>query len=81
MALPFIIGMGIDELSVAPNKVEEITAKIRMLNHKECQLLVKKILDGSHTLPELKQFLYTFLKKRKLETEFLTEKQLSAFIG
>jgi phosphotransferase system enzyme I (PtsI) len=76
MALPLIVGMGIDEVSVAPNKVEEISAKIRKLQYRESQLLVKKVLEGSHTLPELKQLLYGFLKKRKLEKDFLTEKQI-----
>lgn len=78
MALPFIIGLGIDEISVAPNKVEHISSLIRKLSYKETRALTKKVLSESQTLPELKQSLLKFLTKRRLENEFLTELQIES---
>ncbi len=76
MALPFIIGLGLDEISVAPNKVDVITAAIKKLSYKETQALTKKVLEEAQTLPELKQSLYAFLKRKKIETDFFQQEEI-----
>jgi len=72
IALPFIIGMGVDEISVAPNRVQMMSRLIRKVKYAETRLLVKKVLDESQTIPQLKQTLFRFLKKRNLVEDFLT---------
>ncbi|HYM19949.1 MAG TPA: phosphoenolpyruvate--protein phosphotransferase [Candidatus Kapabacteria bacterium] len=75
-ALPFIVGLGLDEISVAPNKVEQISSLIRMLNYRETQALTRRVLDEALTIPQIKQHLYKFLHKRKLDSQFLTREQI-----
>ncbi|MBS1902356.1 MAG: phosphoenolpyruvate--protein phosphotransferase [Bacteroidetes bacterium] len=77
-ALPFIVGLGIDEISVAPNKVEHMSSLIRKLSYRETRALTHRVLSDFQTLPELKRSLYRFLAKRKLQSEFLTEAQIEA---
>ncbi len=72
IALPFIIGMGVDEISVAPNRVMMMSRLIRKLKYSETRALVKKVLGESQTIPQLKQTLYKFLQKRNLVEDFLT---------
>ena len=81
MALPFIIGMGIDEISVAPNRVQMISSLIRKLKYSETKLLVKKVLDGSHTIPQLKQALLKFLIRKELVEDFLTAAEIEKIEG
>lgn len=81
IALPFIVGMGIDELSVAPNRVRMISGLIRKLKYSECRMLVKKVLDESLTIPELKHTLYKFLHKRNLIKDFLTPAEVEMIEG
>ena len=76
-ALPFIVGLGLDEVSVAPNKVEHISALIRELSYRETQALTRRVLDEALTIPELKQHLYKFLHKRKIDNLFLTSEQIA----
>lgn len=72
IALPFIIGMGIDELSVAPNRVRMVSGLIRKLKYSETRSLVKRVLGESQSIPELKQTLFKFLHKRNLVEDFLS---------
>lgn len=81
IALPFIIGMGIDELSVAPNRVRMISGLIRKLKYSETRLLVKKVLGDFQTIPELKQTLFRFLHKRNLVEDFLTPVEIEMIEG
>ena len=81
IALPFIIGMGIDEISVAPNRVRMISQLIRKLKYTESRLLVKKVLGDSQTIPELKQTLYKYLHKRNLVEDFLTPLEIELIEG
>lgn len=72
IALPFIIGLGIDEISVAPNRVKMISDLIKKLKYSDTRALVKKVLGESQTLPELKSSLFSFLHKRNLVEDFLS---------
>ncbi len=81
IALPFIIGMGIDEISVAPNRVRMISGLIRKLKYSESRQLVKKVLGDSQTIPELKQTLFKYLFKRNLVEDFLTEMEIEMIEG
>ena len=81
IALPFIIGMGIDEISVAPNRVRMISQLIRKLKYSETRQLVKKVLGDSQTIPELKQTLFKFLHKRNLVEDFLTPLEIEMIEG
>ncbi|MDP4236980.1 MAG: phosphoenolpyruvate--protein phosphotransferase [Bacteroidota bacterium] len=81
IALPFIIGMGIDEISVAPNRVQMISGLIRKLKYSETKLLVRKVLEESQTIPELKQTLFRFLLKRNLVEDFLTPVEIEMIEG
>jgi phosphotransferase system enzyme I (PtsI) len=72
IALPFIIGLGIDEISVAPNRVQMISSLIRKLKYSETKSLVRKVIEESQTIPELKQTLFRFLHKRNLVEDFMS---------
>ncbi len=77
IALPFIIGMGIDEISVAPNKVERVSSLISKISYREAQQLTKRVLTEAQSLPQLKHSLYTFLHKRNLDRDFLSPEEIS----
>jgi len=81
IALPFIIGMGIDEISVAPNRVRMISGLIRKLKYSETKSLVRKVIEESQTIPELKQTLFRFLHKRNLVEDFLTPVEIEMIKG
>lgn len=84
IALPFIVGLGIDEISVAPNRVKLISSLIRKLKYSETRLLARKVLEESQTIPELKQTLFKFLHKRNLVEDFLSPleiEKISAMSG
>ena len=81
IALPFIIGLGIDEISVAPNRVQMISQLIRKLKYSETRSLVRKVVGESQTIPELKQTLFTFLHKRNLVQDFLTPTEIEMIEG
>jgi len=81
IALPFIIGMGIDEISVAPNRVKMISQLIRKLKYSETKFLVRKVIGESQTIPELKQTLFKFLHKRNLVEDFLTPMEIEMIEG
>jgi phosphoenolpyruvate-protein phosphotransferase len=44
VALPLLIGLGIDELSVPAPAIPRVKAQIRQLNHLQCQALAKEAL-------------------------------------
>jgi phosphotransferase system enzyme I (PtsI) len=81
IALPFIIGMGIDEISVAPNRVRNISGLIRKIKFSEARGLVKKVLNDAQTVSELKQSLFKFLHKRNLVEDFLTPMEIEMIEG
>ena len=81
IALPFIIGLGIDEISVAPNRVRMVSDLIRKLKYSETKALARKVIEESQTIPELKQTLFKFLHKRNLVEDFLTPLEIEMIEG
>ncbi|MBI3195607.1 MAG: phosphoenolpyruvate--protein phosphotransferase, partial [Ignavibacteriae bacterium] len=62
LAVPALLGIGIDELSVVPSMLPEIKKIIRSLNYAECQKLASTILSFA-TRQEVETCLENFMKK------------------
>ncbi|MBI3189240.1 MAG: phosphoenolpyruvate--protein phosphotransferase [Ignavibacteriales bacterium] len=62
LAVPALIGLGIDELSVVPSMLPEIKKIIRSLNYEECQKLAQTILLFA-TREEVEKCLTNFMHK------------------
>ncbi|MBI5216769.1 MAG: phosphoenolpyruvate--protein phosphotransferase [Ignavibacteriae bacterium] len=62
LAVPALLGIGIDELSVVPSMLPEIKKIIRSLNYAECQKLAHTILSFA-TRQEVEACLENFMKK------------------
>jgi phosphoenolpyruvate-protein phosphotransferase (PTS system enzyme I) len=65
MAVPVLVGMGIDELSVLPSVFPEIKQVVRSLKSEDAKLLVKKILKLSaeeEIRKEIEKFFDTSIK-------------------
>lgn len=71
IALPFIIGLGIDEISVSPTRVMHIASLIRSIDYRKCRSLVRKALREASTTEDVKQLLREFLDKHQTETSVL----------
>jgi phosphotransferase system enzyme I (PtsI) len=70
LATPVLIGMGIDEMSVAPSAVRSLAARIRLLKYEECKLLADRILSDCRSPEDVKRQILTFLTERKLIDTF-----------
>ena len=46
-AVPFLVGLGVDELSVSLPSIPTIKAQVRRLSHKDCQELARRALTCS----------------------------------
>ncbi|QRQ12557.1 phosphoenolpyruvate--protein phosphotransferase [Acinetobacter pittii] len=44
-AVPILMGLGVDELSMSPNSIPLVKAQIRTLNYSQAQLLAKRALE------------------------------------
>ncbi|MBJ8436397.1 phosphoenolpyruvate--protein phosphotransferase [Acinetobacter lactucae] len=44
-AVPILVGLGVDELSMSPNSIPLVKAQIRTLNYSKAQLLAKRALE------------------------------------
>lgn len=44
-AVPILIGLGVDELSMSPNSIPLVKAQIRTLNYSQAQVLAKRALE------------------------------------
>jgi phosphotransferase system enzyme I (PtsI) len=58
-----LIGLAIDEFSVAPNMIPEVKRIIRSVTFDECKALVKRILRY-RTTSEIEREIESFLKAR-----------------
>jgi phosphoenolpyruvate-protein kinase (PTS system EI component) len=49
MAVPVLIGLGVDELSVSVPEIPAIKALVRRLSSSECQLLAQEVIQMGTT--------------------------------
>ncbi len=81
IALPLVIGLGMDEISVSPIRVARSAHLIRKLDHVKTKSLVRKVLTEARTVSDVKQMVYRFLKRNDLVEDFLTEQEIEALSG
>lgn len=62
LAVPLLVGLGVDELSVVPAVLPEIKKIIRSLDYSEMQSIAQRALASS-TSDEIKQLMKRFFKK------------------
>jgi phosphotransferase system enzyme I (PtsI) len=70
LALPVLVGLGIDEISVSPIRVGMVASLISKLNHAKTRTLVKHILENATTAAEAKEMVIDHLEKSGIEEEF-----------
>lgn len=70
IALPFVVGLGIDEVSVAPTRVLRTASLIRCLDYRKCRALVRKALNTASTTDEVRALLREYLDKHQVAEEF-----------
>jgi phosphotransferase system enzyme I (PtsI) len=61
MAVPILIGLGIDEFSVSPNVIPEVKRMIRSVTFDECRALVRRV-SHFRTTAEIEAEIDAFLK-------------------
>ena len=47
LLIPLLVGLGLDEFSMNPNKILNSRKIVNMLDKKECEKLAEEILDGN----------------------------------
>ncbi len=70
LATPLLVGMGIEEISVAPSALRALAARIKLLNYQECKDLAKRILSNSFSPEDVKRQILEFLSARQLIDPF-----------
>ncbi|HWF44718.1 MAG TPA: phosphoenolpyruvate--protein phosphotransferase [Candidatus Kapabacteria bacterium] len=70
LATPILIGMGIQEISVAPAQVRSLAARIRLLKFDECKALVEAIMHEAFSPDEVTRQVLRFLTERQLIEPF-----------
>ena len=63
LALPILIGMGLDEFSMSPARVPEAKQLIRKLRKSDCEILARQALSLT-TAQDVKNMVSTFLAER-----------------
>lgn len=61
MAVPILVGLGIDEFSVSPNVIPEIKRAIRSVTFDECRALVRRV-SNLRTTAEIESEIESFMK-------------------
>ena len=61
MAVPILVGLGIDEFSVSPNVIPEVKRLIRSVTFDECRALVRRV-SNLRTTAEIETEIESFLK-------------------
>lgn len=77
-AIPILIGLGLDELSVSPISLPEIKQIIRSLRYTECVEVAERVMEMS-TSKEIEDFLKNIIRK-KLEHLYLSNKMKNAHL-
>ena len=70
LATPVLIGLGIDEISVAPGAVRGLATRTRRLNYEECKALVQRIFATATSGEDVKRQVLQFLNERELIDAF-----------
>jgi len=68
LAVPILIGMGLDEFSMSPARIPNAKQLIRRLDVAECQILAERALAAS-TAGEVKELVKSFLEERAISPE------------
>mgnify|MGYP005812115169 CR=1 FL=1 len=68
LAIPILIGMGLDEFSMSPARIPNAKQLIRQLDVAECQILAERALAAS-TASEVKELVKSFLEERAISPE------------
>jgi phosphotransferase system enzyme I (PtsI) len=61
LAVPILVGLGIDEFSVSPNVIPEVKRVIRSVTYDECRALVRRV-SNLRTTAEIEAEIETFMK-------------------
>jgi phosphoenolpyruvate-protein phosphotransferase (PTS system enzyme I) len=61
LAVPILVGLGIDQFSVSPNVIPEVKRVIRSVTYDECRALVRRI-SRMRITAEIEAEIETFLK-------------------
>jgi phosphotransferase system enzyme I (PtsI) len=70
LATPVLVGLGVDEFSVAPSHVRSLAARIHSLNSEEAVTLADQIITKAHSPNDVKQAILAFLGEHKLMTSY-----------
>jgi len=70
LATPVLVGLGVDEFSVAPSQVRSLAARIHAIDSTEAEALANDILKNAQSPNEVKQEILTFLGDRQLMTRY-----------
>jgi phosphotransferase system enzyme I (PtsI) len=79
LATPVLVGLGVDEISVAPMQVRALAARIRSVTFEECERLTAGILAECDSPASVKHHILSFLHDRHLIEPFEGEQPRSAF--
>lgn len=71
LALPVILGLGIDEISLSPLRIGMTAKLIGKLQYSKSTNLVKKILEEASSASEAKEMVVDFMVKNDLEKAFM----------
>ncbi len=73
LALPVILGLGIDEISLSPLRIGMTAKLIGKLQYSKSKNLVKKILEEASSASEAKEMVVDFMIKNDLEKAFMVK--------
>jgi phosphotransferase system enzyme I (PtsI) len=71
IALPVILGLGIDEISLSPQRISKTAKLIEKLQYSKSKLLVKKILEESSSASVTNEIVIDFMRKNNLDKVFM----------
>ena len=63
-----LVGLGVDEFSVAPSHVRDLAARIHSLDERRAHALAHTILEEATSTNEVKQDILAFLAENNLMT-------------
>jgi phosphotransferase system enzyme I (PtsI) len=70
LATPILVGLGVDDISVASANAVSLAQRIKLLSFSETQVLTEEALTKCHTPREVKALVSKFLTERDLNVAF-----------